>query len=487
MASIVRVVAQVGASGGDVTRSLGAVSAGNCLVAFVFGYNEPPATDTIEDSVNGSWGAPILSFSSTLNPDDRVACFVKKNSGAGTPTLTMHIPSSRYYMCCPYVLDADPNCYIQASTIADDFGTDADTTSITPRWGYSAVAIAGLTHNSGNPDFTPDAGWTLGEFMRDWSSAPYQPGACQHRTYSSTSALSAGMTLTAAVQWLFGMVLVEDPPPVYRVQGGGNPAKPKGYFGHEGEGGADHIATIVFNPPLKAGMGVVIPISNFQRNTLAADITDDGGNTWTRDAHDTFNSNSGDGVGASISTISSVLTSDLTTITYADGGSGDAGGYGQLGAYVVNKPDTVNGFFGGASTNSQKTVSSVTPGTVTPPTNLGFFIFCGNNRGHTEDLKPYTKPSGYTDAALNHSEIDADGAESAVHNSTTQSGWWFGKAHSSYTAETPTFGFSAVTGEARSIIAVYNILGGVVDPGGGEGSYSTVFDSKVFSSGIFRG
>jgi hypothetical protein len=247
-------------------------------------------------------------------------------------------------------------------------------------------------------------------------------------------------------------------PLVYMVMGG---TETEGWFGHEGKGGADSTATITFPEEVPAGAAIVVVLTCYQFNPTLSEISDDGGNTWTilqRAA-----TIGGGSVDASVSQIRSVLTSPCNVFTYDATAlpAGDAGRYGQIGAYVFSSPDTVNGFFTAtAASNTQGSTSSVAPGTVTPDTDRSFVIFAGNNRGHTTDLKPYTKPSGYTDDSLIHSEIDGDGAESAVHNSTTQSGWWFGKSLTTYTPQTPTFGFSVATGGALSLLAIYNIQGG---------------------------
>lgn len=253
-------------------------------------------------------------------------------------------------------------------------------------------------------------------------------------------------------------------PDVYMVMGG---TEGEGWFGHEGNGGADSVATITFSPAVPAGHAIVVVMSVYQYNPLTSDIDDDGGNTWGIDKQEAAVIGGGS-VSASVTVFRSILANPCSVFTYDVTGlpAGDAGRYGQLGAFVFSSPDTTNGFLTSTPvSNTQVSVTSVTPGSVIPVTDLWFAIFCGNNRGHTNDLKPYTKPSGYTDATLIHSEIDGDGAESAVHNSTTQSGWWFGKHGTTQTAETPSFGFSATTGGALSALVIYNIAGGAVAAG----------------------
>jgi hypothetical protein len=249
-------------------------------------------------------------------------------------------------------------------------------------------------------------------------------------------------------------------PLVYMVMGG---TETEGWFGHEGKGGADSTASITFPEPVPAGAAIVVPMSCYQFNPTLTEVSDDGGNTWVIDVQEACAIGGGE-VGASVTLFRSILTNPCSVFAYDATAlpAGDAGRYGQLGAYVFSTPDTVNGFFTTTpASNTQGSTTTVAPGTVTPDTNRSFGVFTGDNRGHTTDLKPYVKPTGYTDASLIHSEIDGDGAESAVHNSTTQSGWWFGKYITTYTPETPTFGFATATGGALSVFAIYNILGGV--------------------------
>jgi hypothetical protein len=251
-------------------------------------------------------------------------------------------------------------------------------------------------------------------------------------------------------------------PSVYLVMGG---TETEGWFGSEAKGGPDSVTDVTFPDAVPIGAAVVVVMSVYQYNPTLSEVSDDGGNTWVIDKQEAAIIGGGS-VSASVTLFRSILASPCNVFTYDATAlpAGDAGRYGQLGAYVFNRPDTVNGFFTATpASNTQTSTSSVAPGTVTPDTNKSFCVFAGNNRGHTENLKPYVKPSGYTDTDLIHSEIDADGAESAVHNSTTQSGWWFGKHITTYTAETPTFGFAATTSGALSVFAIYNVQGGLAN------------------------
>jgi hypothetical protein len=370
-----------------------------------------------------------------------------------------------------------------------------------------AVAISVISTRNQSANQTPPSGWTAIHLEKD-NSAHLATGIARSPNITSTGSVPAVWTSADGGQWYAAAVLFKASATlnhytltadggtyavtgtaatlvaprriqadggtytvtgaaatlsmaasVYLVMGG---TEDEGWFGSEAKGGADSVATITFDPPVPTGAAIVVTLIVYQFNPTLSEISDDGGNTWTilqRAA-----TIGGGSVEASVSQIRSVLTSPCSVFTYDATAlpGGDAGRYGQLGAYVFSRPDTANGFFTVTpASNTQTTTSSVAPGTATPDTNRSFGLFAGNNRGHTTDLKPYTKPSGYTDAALIHSEIDGDGAESAVHNSTTQSGWWFGKFITTETAETPTFGFATTTGGALSVFAIYNLLGGL--------------------------
>jgi hypothetical protein len=349
----------------------------------------------------------------------------------------------------------------------DDFetGSGVDTAPTVPTMTSTTTDGLGLcvisTRNQSS-DQTLPSGWTAIHIEKDNST--HLAGAMAYSpNISSAGSVNAVWATSNSSQWYAAGIIykaVASVPSIYMVMGG---TETEGWFGHDGKGGADSTADIVFDPAVPAGAAIVVVMTVYGADPTLSLVSDDGGNTWTIDKQVAYNSSGGDGQGGSVTVFRSVLTSSCSTFNYdaTSLSAGSAGRYGQLGAYVFAEPDTVNGFFTATPvSNTQFTASTITAGTLAPATNKAFFIFVGDNRGHTENLKPYTKPSGYSDASLIHSEIDGDGEESAVHDSITQSGWWFGKLVETSTPDSSTFVFSTTTAEARSIRIVYNLMGG---------------------------
>jgi hypothetical protein len=496
MSSIRRVVTKNAAVSGSFTQSLGAVTEGDLLLTWLVGYNRVPVDGDVEDDINGSWGEPLISWHSPVN-SAIIGLFAFRDSAAGTPTLTVN--NSSYYVAFPYVIIANATCNIQLSELFDDpvddnndigfsaSGPIARSGPVTPVAG-PYVAIGGFTINAGNPTYTPKTGWTLGEAQYDYNGA-YQPGGCEHIESSTIEELTSEVTFSASnIPWLSGLVVISDgdeveTPDIYMVMGG---TEEEGWFGHEGKGGADSTADIVFPEEIQIGWTLEVALIVYGATPTLAEVSDDGGNTWVIHKQEAHNAGGGDGNGGSVTILHCEVTNPLTVFNY-DATSlpaGNAGRYGQLGAFVFKIPDDTNGFATVTPiSNSQFNVSAVTPGSRNPDTNKTFWIFAGCNRGHTENLKPFTKPSGYVDADLIHSGIDGDGAESAVHNSITQSGWWFGKlVDGAFTVENPSFGFATTTGECHSVLAGFNIEGGSL----ASGNLPSVFKSRILSSRVFR-
>lgn len=462
------------ASGTNATRSTAGftIPAGSAIVLPGWNYNSTRTTGDVTYTINGgsevSFGAPLFAYARTGN-SDRIYAFAVRNVPGGT--CVINLKNCQYDVATPIILNAKANCLFRFSAKGEGNGTTATSGSLTPYWpvatgsvGYwdtASVAIGAMTHNvdTGTPTLTEGSGWTLRDKQQDYDGAN-QPGLSHFIQLANSSSIASAPTISQTLNWLAAMVFVEDPPIIYLVSGGTTGAC---WFGSEADGGADSVDTINFPVPVLANQGIIPVLSNFAHDPSTSRISDSGGHTWNLGVQSPHI----DGVQGSFTTFHIVTTTAVNTVTYDATAlsAGDAGRFGQFGAFVVETPDTVNGFFTATPVHAeQSNVSTVNPGSLTPATTLYLLIFGGNNRGHTSDLKPYTFPSGY-ELALTHPGINGDGAYSAVHNSTTQSGWWFGFVQTATTAQNKTFGFSATTGGARSILAAYNILGG--DPAGG--------------------
>lgn len=472
------------ASGTNATRSTAGftIPAGSAIVLPGWNYNSTRTSGDVTYTINGgseiSFGAPLFAYSRTGN-SDRIYAFAVRNVSGGT--CVINLKNCQYDVATPVILNAKANCLFRGSAKGEGNGTTATSGSLTPYWpvatgsvGYwdtASVAIGCMTHNvdTGTPTLTEGSGWTLLDKQQDYDGAN-QPGLSHFFHLANSSSIASAPTISQALNWLAAMVFVEDPPIIYLVSGGTTGAC---WFGSEADGGADSVDVINFPVPVLANQGIIPVLSNFAHDPSTSRISDDGGHTWTLGVQ----SPHVDGVQGSFTTFHVVTTTPVNTVTFDATAltAGDAGRYGQFGAFVVETPDTVNGFFTATPVHAEQTnVTTVNPGNLTPTTNLYLLIFGGNNRGHTTGvgaLKPFTFPAGY-ELTLTHPGINGDGAYSAVHNSTTQSGWWFGFVETSTSSQNKTFGFDNNTGGARSILAAYNILGG--DPAGG-----TNYDEQI--------
>lgn len=501
------------ASGTNATRSTSSFTLpSNSFIVlpianYFYNHISGDAVYTINGGSEVSFGAPILNQGAS---NDKIAFFVTRVVTGGTCIVSLK--NCQYDMCPPIVLtgkstfkvsfaaEKSPSSIAESPPASGDYPVESNgleptfntaiPASVTPV-SSSKIAIAVMTHgpDSGTPTITAGGTWTVRAQVDDYDSA-HQPGLVAYQQISDNDPVIFDVIVNQSFRYTVGVIIIEDTPEIYMVMGAGseNPTEIEGWFGHDGKGGEDSIARVTFDPPVPAGE-VVIPITVYGANPTTSLVSDDGGNTWSLVKQEAYNSESGDGNGGSVSLFRATITSLMSVFTYdATGLAGGANGrYGQLGAYVFENPDTVNGFETLIPvSDAQQVVSSVSPGSLPPLTNLTFWIFLGANRGHTENLKPYVKPSGYTIAKLIHSEIDEDGGESAVHDSITQSGWWFGKLTEDYTTEAPVFEFTGgTTFEVRSLLMGFNILGGSPS-GGGGGLVLGVFKSKVFSSLVFR-
>lgn len=485
MASVNAVTSSIAAitdaTGTNATRSTAGftLAAGSTLVLPGWNYNSLRANGDAVYTINGgseiSFGAPIFAHTRTGN-SDRMYAFVARNTTGGTCVISLK--NCQYDVAPPIVLDAKANCKILFASAAEGNGTTALSNSVTPLWptaipgsitpiSSSAVAIGLMTHNvdTGTPTLSAGLGWTLRHKQQDYDGA-HQPGLCQYIQMTNASPITSGPTIDQSLNWLAGLLIIEDTPEIYLVMGG---TVGTGYFGDEGSGGADSIDDIVFPTEVLVGQGVSPQYSIYGYDPVTARISDSSSNTWDIKGQIGY----GGGVGASLTAFGSILTTaipagghvryDATSLP-----AGDNGRYGQSWAFVIENPDTVNGWVTSTVvTRSQTNTTSVDPGGVTPfdpDTDFRFVAFLGNNRGHTTDLKPFTMPTGWT-AAITHSQINGDGAHSAVHNSTTQSGWVFGflqNTPGNYDSFAPTFGFNTATGEAHSMLIGFNILGGEI-------------------------
>lgn len=475
-------------TGSAATRSTSAFTLPNnsFIVLPIANYSINHATGDAVYTIGGgaeiSFGAPILNQGST---NDKLAFFVTRVVTGGTCVIS--IKNCSYDMCPPIILTGDAHYKVTFTTAVDQASITENPASsgqfpvasngLTPSWNTeipanvtpissSKVAIAILTHgpDTGVPTITPGGTWTTRDSVTDYDGS-FQPATIIYKQVPDNNAVVADIIINQSFRYTLTQIIIEDAPEIYFVPGYGseNSAEKECWFGHDGKGGPDDFARIDFDPPIPTGYGVVVPQSTFGGDPTIDMWSDSGGNTWTlQPGQVAYNSSGGDGNGGSLSVVTSVLTNPMSQFEYDASGKPAAANfkYGQLGAYVIKNPGT--GFRTITPvTNTQFVASNIAPGSSTPDYSLTFWIFLGNNRGHTENLKPYTKPSGYTIAHLIHPGIDGDGAESAVHNSITQSGWWFGKLVTGFSAETPSFIFNGGnTAEARSMLIGFNILGG---------------------------
>lgn len=78
-----------------LTQAFGsAVTAGQLLMAITINNNSSSTTDSVSDSVNGSWGTAACSFTGANGDLDEV--WVKANSAAGTPTVTATLTGNSF-------------------------------------------------------------------------------------------------------------------------------------------------------------------------------------------------------------------------------------------------------------------------------------------------------------------------------------------------------------------------------------------------------
>jgi hypothetical protein len=494
------------ATGTNQTRSTAGftIPAGATAVLPGWNYNSSRVSGDAVYTINGgseiSFGAPIFTHVRTGN-SDRMYAFVARNVSGGTCVISLK--NCQYDVASPIIIDAKANCKILFGAKGEGNGTTALSGSATPLWptaipgsitplSSSAVAIGLMTHNtdSGVPTLSEGSGWTLRHKQQDYDGA-HQPGLCQYIQMVDESAVASAPTISQALNWLAGLLIIEDTPEIYLVMGG---TIATGYFGDEGGGGADSIDDIVFPTEVLVGQGVSPQYSIYGHDPSTSRISDTSSNTWDLSGQIGY----GGGVGASLTAFSSILDTEIPAgghVRYDATAlsAGDNGRYGQAWAYVIEKPDTVNGWITATVvTRSQTSTTSVDPGGVTPfepDTNFTFVSFLGNNRGHVtglggiDDLKPFTFPTGWN-ASITHTQINANGPHSAVHNSTTQSGWAFGFLLEDYADFAPTFGFSIATSEAHSMLIGFNILGGELQEEEPQEAFHTGSGGIVFSGTV---
>lgn len=456
----------------------------NCFIVlpdvhYANGHASGDAVYTINGGSEVSFGAPLFNQGST---NDKVCFFVARVVTGGTCIISMK--NCSYDMCPPIVLTGDAHYKVTFTTAVDQPSISENppasgnfpvsSNALAPVWNTeipanvtaissSKVAIAAMTHgpDTGVPVINASGSWTVRAQADDYDGL-FQPGLIMYKQLSDNTAGTADITFNQSIRYTITQIIIEDAPEIYLVMGAGseNPTEIEGWFGHDGKGGPDDQANIVFDPPVPANYGVIPGLSVFGHDLTLGQCSDSGGNTWAIKQQVAYNSESGDGNGASLTALHSILTSPMSNFNYnatalAPGANGR---YGQLWAYVFKNPHPTD-FVGVAAVfDTLQVAQNITPGSGNPNRNKTFWMFKGNNRGHTENLKPYTKPSGYTIPKLVHPMIDADGAESAVHDSITQSGWTFGKLVSGFTAENPTFRFDgASTFEARCMLIGVNL------------------------------
>jgi hypothetical protein len=449
-------------TGGAVTRTVTIASGGQWLFAVCWGYNNAFASGDVKDGAN-SWGAPTVAYANPSN-SDRLAVFAKYFASSGSITVTLQ-PASVTYHCLHVIrATAKANAKLQATSGSHANSTSpTDTTSLTPPTQTAAtIAIACLTHNSGNPTISAGSGYTLSAKQEDYGGA-VQPGAGCYKVTSSNAAQTGAFSLTSSVEWSIATVLLSEPPAIYQVLGGS---------GNDGIVNNQTSNTITLPWTVPSGQGLILPISiygtNFDPGGSATVLSDSPtGHSWSssRKAYQSWNNVGADGSrDASVAQCAIVTTGSVSSITLTTSGVSetdvDAGHYWRWAAIVVEQPDTTNGFATATSANNaQANITAVAPGSVTPATTKTLTCMVFNDRGHATSLEPVTW-------STNVDLYTYTGTE----NSAAQSGSWGFEDTTSTSTQSPTCTLAAQTVGARSCVMSYNLAGGSV-VGGGSSSH----------------
>jgi hypothetical protein len=448
------------------------------LARYLTNHASGDATYTINGGSPVSFGAPISQGTN----NDRIDFFVTRVVSGGTCVITLD--NCSYDMCPPIILDGKSQYRVSfatlstAASITEDPPASGDypvsSNGVSPVWNTeipanitkihsSKVAIGAFTHgpDSGTPVVTPGGTWTTLDSVTDYDGT-FQPGTFVYKQVPDNSAVTADFIIDQSFRYTLSCIIVEDTPTIYMVMGG---RVNTGYFGSD-TFGEESIGDVDFDPPLQPNTSYSPCLSLYGHTPDISLFSDNGGNTPTIKAQLAHDSEGGDTQGGSWTVLTVPVTTATSQFKY-DGTSltaGARGRYGQIGALVVETPDTSVGFQTITPVmDTFFTTQTITPGSSIPVISETVWGFYNNNRNHTDQLKPYTKPSGYTVDKLVHSEIDGDGPFSAIHDSDTQSGCWEFKYVTGFTTESPSWTYGGTAGlpaEARCMLVGFNIDGG---------------------------
>jgi hypothetical protein len=445
------------------------LTSGQHALFAVWSYSHVPAVgDMVYVKDGGSEvNLELIQPYTRAGNSDRLSFWLLRNAAAGS--YVVRSKSLAYGGISGIIFEAKRNFAVQFTTNAAGSGEGTATGlnlisgALSPRFS-SAMAFGAMTHNtdgSPNPsdsdlDADTAAGWTLVHKQQDYDGAA-QPGASQYKILSSTASVTSRFSIAVAtVSYLSQMVIVSEPPAFRLILGGttGN-----GVYGQESAGGPDGVDTITLDPPALAGQLIGPVLSSYQYDPDETNLSDDGSNTWAVHAQQSYGGTGNDG---SITLFKSRLDNDMSALTYTGPVSGDAGRYGRFFLYVIENPDTVNGWDTATPvTRVEAPATSVDPAGVTPfspTTDSTFVIVAWANRGHSVEIAdPLDIPAEFL------AELFYEGTQ----NSDTASGSAGGTLYESLADYAPVIGFNGTTGSSatvRSLIAGFNVLGG--EPGG---------------------
>lgn len=179
MSVITRVQGTKGNNVGNVSSLakafVGAVTAGNTLLAIVGTPQNPTNTFSMSDSVNGSW--PAADISNAGVGQNAVAVFRLQSTGAGTPTVTATMTGTAAPMFLTIIemsgLAASPldqtASAVTGAGIAPAAGPTASTAQANELW----LGVCMLNSNA-SVTLTAAGSWTLDETNDNFLGTEYQ-------------------------------------------------------------------------------------------------------------------------------------------------------------------------------------------------------------------------------------------------------------------------------------------------------------------------
>lgn len=495
------------------------------MLVAVWDYSTTPGTGNLVYLKDGSAtevNLQLLRPYTRAGNSDRAAFFLFRGNSSSAGSYVLRTKNLPYACISAIIFTAKPNFWVKTTT--NDLGAGEGTAtglnlvspSLAPDYADPALALNAppalafglMTHNIDGSAVPSDSaldadtagGWTLVHKQEDYDGAS-QPGATQYKSLTSTSAITSRFQIAVAtVAYLSQLAIVVDPPEVYRLMGG---TQGTGWFGNDNAGGADSSDTLVHPTFVPVNQLVVYGSSLYNHTPTAAElISDDGSNAWVKRtgvAHNDLGAHN-DG---SWTFYDSLLSSPLTSITINTSSVlGDNAKWGQAMAWVIENPDTVNGYATAIPIIRSQTDATVIDPTnggsnpLLPPTTLGLALWGITNRGHTEDFLPIVISDARFSELLHHTQLhvitnlgSTPPVYGSFHNSYTQSGSGLGAVISDGLPISPTIDFNGPVGlsaRTHSVLMFYNILGGTPVGGGGGGGLGDIFHGTVFGRRAIR-